>query len=57
MPKEILENTLFQTWSGPISNAERDEVIRLILGELKLKAVRTNQTKHGNVEIQLQLDE
>ena len=50
----IIEEELFTSWGPKTTDEERDSVLRLVLEELNLKAIRTNATKHGNTEIKLE---
>ena len=48
------EDDLLNPWCDtPATDAERDDIIRLLLEHLNLRAIRTNKTKHGNTEVQL----
>jgi hypothetical protein len=49
----VHEETLFEGWSIPATPAEKDTAIGLILNHLGMTIVRTNATKHGNVELEL----
>lgn len=51
--EEIEETALFEIWSDPATDAERDKAISLILCHLNCAIVRTNATKHGTTEIEL----
>ncbi len=52
----VEETQLFRPWSDTATDAERDEVIGLLLEHFRLEAWRTNATKHGNVEIELRVN-
>lgn len=49
----IEETTLFESWSDPATNAQRDTAIGLILQHLGMTIVQTNATKHGTTELEL----
>lgn len=49
----VQEDTLFECWSVPSTPAEREQALGLILNHLGMTIVRTNATKHGNVELEL----
>lgn len=51
--EEFQEDELFNGWSDGTTDKDRDEVIRALLQHLNLRAVRTNRTKHGNLEVRL----
>lgn len=53
----VEETTLFRMWGETATDEERDTAIFLILDHLKMKVVRTNATKHGNVELVLRKEE
>lgn len=53
---EAVEETMFKCWSDSAADAERDEAIGLILHHLNMTIVRTNRTKHGNIELVLRED-
>ena len=50
-PREDVE--LFQAWSDPATDYDRDQAIRLLCERLRVQVVKTNRTKHGNVEVVL----
>lgn len=54
--EEIVEETLFQPWSVPATDEERDAAITLLCEHLNVRIVRTNATKHGNTELVLRED-
>jgi hypothetical protein len=49
----VEETLMFQCWSDAATSQERDTAIGLILEHLGMEIVRTNATKHGNVELEL----
>ncbi len=52
---KIINEELFQVWSNETATLEETQVaIGLILNHLKMKIVRTNYTKHGNTELEIQ---
>jgi len=58
MDQPVVEDELFQVWSQTTAtDLEVREAIGLLLQHLQLKIVRTNATKHGNVELELERKE
>lgn len=53
----IEETILFQCWGERSTNEERDWAIGSILQHLGMEVVRTNATKHGNVDLVLRSTE
>lgn len=48
--EEVQEETL---WPGQLNVGELEEAVFMLLARLNLDLVRTNATKHGNVELEL----